>query len=162
MSRHPLPHQASRISVYEVNTRQYTNEGTFEAFGRHLPRLADMGVDILWFMPVTPISVKGRKGSLGSYYAASDHRSVNPEFGRLGDLQAVVAEAHRLGMRVIIDWVANHTGCDHHWTLTRPDFYKRNDRPYAMVDRSMRHRRISLRHGHAHTGRFLGGGPGCP
>jgi alpha-amylase len=127
MSRHPLPHQASRISVYEVNTRQYTDEGTFEAFGRHLPRLADMGVDILWFMPVTPISLEGRKGSLGSYYAASDHRSVNPEFGQLSDLQAVVAEAHRLGMRVIIDWVANHTGCDHHWTKSRPHFYKRNE-----------------------------------
>ena len=127
MSRHPLPHQACRISVYEVNTRQYTPEGSFGAFARHLPRLADMGVDILWFMPVTPISIKGRKGSLGSYYAASDHRSVNPEFGTLEDFQTVVAEAHRLGMRVIIDWVANHTGCDHQWTESHPEFYKRNE-----------------------------------
>lgn len=127
MSRHPLPHQACRISVYEVNTRQYTPEGSFNAFGSHLPRLADMGVDILWFMPVTPISVKGRKGSLGSYYAAADHRSVNPEFGTLSDFHQLVKEAHRLGMRVIIDWVANHTGCDHHWTVSRPDFYKRNE-----------------------------------
>jgi glycosidase len=127
MSRHPLPHQACRISVYEVNTRQYTQEGSFSAFARHLPRLADMGVDILWFMPVTPISVKGRKGSLGSYYAASDHRSVNPEFGSMADFLKVVEEAHRLGMRVIIDWVANHTGCDHHWTESHPEFYKRNE-----------------------------------
>ena len=127
MSRHPLPHQACRISVYEVNTRQYTQEGTFRAFSRHLDRLADMGIDILWFMPVTPISQQGRKGTLGSYYAASDHRSVNPEFGSLQDFQALVKKAHQLGMRVIIDWVANHTGCDHHWTQTHPEFYKRNE-----------------------------------
>lgn len=127
MSRHPLPHQACRISVYEVNTRQYTPEGSFSALVHHLPRLADMGVDILWFMPVTPVSFKGRKGSLGSYYAASDHRSINPEFGTLKDFQIVVEDAHRLGMRVIIDWVANHTGCDHHWTESHPEFYKRNE-----------------------------------
>jgi len=127
MSRHPLPHIASRISVYEVNTRQYTPEGTFRAFSAHLARLAEMGIDILWFMPVTPISLKGRKGTLGSYYAASDHRCVNPEFGNLDDFRSVVQEAHRLGMRVIVDWVANHTGCDHHWTQTHPEFYKRNE-----------------------------------
>jgi len=113
-------------SIYEVNTRQYTVEGTFEAFRKHIPRLHDMGVHTLWFMPVTPISVKGRKGTLGSYYACSDYMSVNPEFGTLDDFKAIVQDAHGLGMKVMIDWVANHTGCDHRWTLEHTDFYKRN------------------------------------
>ena len=117
---------ARNTGIYEVNTRQYTPEGTFNAFRKHLPRLADMGVGVLWFMPVTPISLQQRKGSLGSYYACSDYTAVNPEFGTPADFQAVVEEAHRLGMKVIIDWVANHTGWDHRWTQEHPDHYKRN------------------------------------
>ena len=113
-------------SIYEVNTRQYTVEGTFDAFRKHIPRLHDMGVDTLWFMPVTPISVKGRKGTLGSYYACSDYESVNPEFGTMDDFKAIVRDAHALGMKVMIDWVANHTGCDHWWTVRHSDYYKRN------------------------------------
>lgn len=113
-------------TLYEVNLRQYTPEGSFKAFGQHLPRLAGMGVQILWFMPVTPISVAGRKGTLGSYYACSDYRSVNPEFGTLEDFRQLVQQAHDLSMKVIIDWVANHTGLDHVWTQTHPGFYKKN------------------------------------
>jgi len=113
-------------NLYEVNVRQYTPEGTFEAFGKHLPRLKDMGVETLWFMPVTPISVDGRQGTLGSYYACSDYTGINAEFGTLDDFKELTAKAHSLGFKVIIDWVANHTGHDHIWTKTNPGFYKRN------------------------------------
>ena len=114
-------------NIYEVNTRQYTNEGTFKAFGKELPRLKNMGVETLWFMPVTPIAQKNKKGVLGSYYAASDYNSINPEFGTLDDFRILVREAHELGFKVIIDWVANHTGWDHKWTRERPDYYEKDD-----------------------------------
>jgi alpha-amylase len=114
----------SNTNVYEVNVRQYTVDGTFTAFGDHLERLNDMGVKVLWFMPITPISFKNRKGSLGSYYACSSYTTINPEFGTTSDFKNLVDKAHSLGMRVIIDWVANHTGCDHHWTIDHPSFYK--------------------------------------
>ena len=113
-------------NIYEVNLRQYTPEGTFEAFAREMPRLKDMGVDILWLMPITPISVQKRLGTLGSYYACSDYTAVNPEFGTLEDFRRMVGAAHELGMKVIIDWVANHTGWDHHWTREHPEYYRRN------------------------------------
>jgi len=118
---------AERTNIYEVNTRQYTPEGTFTAFRAHLPRLRDMGVETLWFMPVTPISSKGRKGILGSYYACSSYRAINPEFGTMEDFKSLVREAQGMGMRVLIDWVANHTGQDHEWTETHPDFYLKNE-----------------------------------
>lgn len=110
-------------NIYEVNVRQYTPEGTFRAFEKHLPRLKEMGVKTLWFMPITPIAQKGKKGTLGSQYAAADYTAINPEFGTMEDFKHVVNEAHRLGFKVIIDWVANHTGWDHKWTKTNPDFY---------------------------------------
>ena len=113
-------------NVYEVNTRQYTVEGTFNAFKEHIPRLKDMGVHTLWFMPVTPISHLKRKGSMGSYYACADYTSVSREFGTMEDFKAIVELAHALEMKVIIDWVANHTGADHTWTRTHPDYYIRN------------------------------------
>ena len=114
---------AHRANIYEVNLRQYTKEGTLASFAAHLPRLADMGVTVLWFMPITPISLKGRLGTLGSYYACSDYTSINSEFGTEQDFIAVVHAAHELGMKVIIDWVANHTGQDHVWTRSNPNFY---------------------------------------
>ena len=114
---------ALRANIYEVNLRQYTKEGTLQAFAAHLPRLADMGVTVLWFMPITPISLKGRLGTLGSYYACSDYTSINDEFGTEQEFIAVVHAAHELGMKVIIDWVANHTGQDHVWTKSNPNFY---------------------------------------
>lgn len=110
-------------NIYEVNVRQYTPEGTFNAFAKEMPRLKDMGVQVLWFMPITPIAQKGRKGSLGSPYACSDYTSINPEFGTLDDFKKLVSEAHALGFKVIIDWVANHTGWDHRWTKEHPDYY---------------------------------------
>lgn len=85
-----------------------------------------MGVETIWFMPITPISVEVRQGTLGSYYACSDYTSINPEFGTLDDFKRLVKQAHSLGFKVIIDWVANHTGWDHVWTKTNPGFYKRN------------------------------------
>ncbi|HEX9513790.1 MAG TPA: alpha-amylase family glycosyl hydrolase [Puia sp.] len=113
-------------NIYEVNLRQYTREGTFAAFAREMPRLRDMGIEVLWFMPITPISVEKRKGTLGSYYACSDYTSINPEFGSLDDFKQLVRSAHEMGFRVIIDWVVNHTGWDHHWTREHPDFYRKN------------------------------------
>ncbi len=120
------PDWAQNANIYEVNIRQYTPQGTFKAFEAHLPRLKAMGVDILWFMPVFPVSVERRKGTLGSYYAVADFTKVNPEFGAMEDFRAVVDEAHRLGMRVILDWVPNHTGWDHPWITAHPEYYTRN------------------------------------
>lgn len=114
---------ALRANMYEVNVRQYTKEGTLVSFAAHLPRLADMGVTVLWFMPLTPIGIQGRLGTLGSYYACSDYTAINNEFGTEQDFIALVNAAHALGMKVIIDWVANHTGQDHVWTISNPDFY---------------------------------------
>jgi len=120
------PVWAASSNIYEVNVRQYQLEGTFRAFRKHLPRLAGMGIGIVWMMPVTPISLKGRKGSLGSYYAAQDYTAVNPEYGTAQDFRDLVDTCHGLGMKIIIDWVANHTGLDHVWTTTHPDFYIRD------------------------------------
>ena len=113
--------------VYEMNVRQYTPEGTFAAAQQELPRLAELGVDIVWLMPIYPIGVDGRKGTLGSYYAVKDYCAINPEFGTLEDFDNFVAEAHRLGLRVIVDWVANHTSPDAVWvTGQAPDWYERD------------------------------------
>ena len=113
--------------VYEMNVRQYTPEGTFAAAQQQLPRLAEMGVDIVWLMPIYPIGVEGRKGTLGSYYAVKDYCAINPEFGTLEDFDNFVAEAHRLGLRVVIDWVANHTSPDAVWESEKaPEWYERD------------------------------------
>jgi len=113
-------------NIYEVNVRQYTPEGTFNAFASHLQRLKDMGVQTLWFMPIQPIGKKGRKGALGSYYAISDYRSVNSEFGTMDDWKALVNRIHEMGMKVMIDWVPNHTSPDHPWVKSHPEFYIRD------------------------------------
>ena len=113
--------------VYEMNVRQYTPEGTFAAAQQELPRLAELGIDILWLMPIYPIGVEGRKGELGSYYAVKNYCEVNPEFGTLADFDSFLAEAHRLGLRVVLDWVANHTSPDNIWVTERPaDWYERD------------------------------------
>ena len=118
-----MPGWAMQSNIYEVNVRQYTREGTFNAFAASLPRLRAMGVQILWFMPVTPISVADRKGKLGSYYAVRDYTAVNPEFGNMQDWKNLVAKAHQLGFKVITDWVPNHTGADNGWLTRHPDFF---------------------------------------
>lgn len=102
-------------TIYEINTRQFSPQGTFAEVEKQLPRLKDMGVDILWFMPVQPIGQLNRKGSLGSYYSISDYTSINPEFGTMDDFKRLVNKAHELGMKVILDWVANHTSWDAKW-----------------------------------------------
>jgi glycosidase len=112
--------------IYEVNLRQYTDSGTVTAFARELPRLKDLGVDILWFMPVFPISELNRKGELGSYYAVKDYKAFNPEFGTIDQFKAVVKQAHDLGMKVILDWVPNHSGCDNAWVTEHPDWYAKD------------------------------------
>ncbi|MBS4042994.1 MAG: 1,4-alpha-glucan branching protein [Chitinophagaceae bacterium] len=114
---------AKSAVLYEVNIRQFTVEGTFKAFQKHLPRLKNMGVDALWLMPITPISEFKKQGNLGSYYACSSYTKINPEFGSLEDFRDLIKQAHQLGLKVIIDWVANHTGCDHEWTISNPDYY---------------------------------------
>lgn len=114
-------------NVYEVNLRQYTREGTIRAFAASLPRLRRMGVETLWFMPVTPIAQQHKKGSLGSYYACSNYTAVSEEFGTLEDFRQLVEEAHAMGFKVILDWVANHTGWGHVWTVSNPEFYKKDE-----------------------------------
>ena len=110
-------------NIYEVNVRQYTQEGTFRAFEKEMPRLKEMGVKTLWFMPITPISQEVKKGTMGSQYAAHDYTAINPEFGTMEDFKHLVDEAHKMGFKVIIDWVANHTGWDHVWTKSHPEYY---------------------------------------
>jgi glycosidase len=120
------PEWSKNLSIYEVNLRQYSKEGTIKAFLPHLPRLKEMGVGILWLMPINPIGEINRKGSLGSYYAVKDYYGLNAEFGTKEDFALLVKEAHKLGMYLIIDWVANHTSWDNALAKTNPDFFKKD------------------------------------
>lgn len=119
------PDWSKNATIYEVNIRQYTPEGTFKAFVPHLPRLKAMGVDIIWLMPINPIGAEKRKGTLGSYYSVRDYYGVNPEFGNLEDLKSLVKEIHAMGMHVIIDWVANHSSWDNPLAKDHPDWYSK-------------------------------------
>ncbi|GGE32762.1 alpha-amylase family glycosyl hydrolase [Psychroflexus planctonicus] len=129
--------------IYEANIRQYSPEGTFEAFTKDIPQLKELGVKVIWLMPIYPISMTNRKATpelsiediedeeekkkyLGSYYAISDYTAVNPEFGNMEDLEKLVETAHENDMYVILDWVANHTGWDHHWIDEHPEYYVKN------------------------------------
>ncbi len=120
------PEWSKNAAIYQVNTRQFTPEGTFRAAAEELPRLRDLGVNIIWLMPVHEIGEMNRKGTLGSPYAVKDYYSVNPEFGTLDDLKAFVAKAHELGLYVIIDWVANHTAWDNPLVEQHPEWYERD------------------------------------
>lgn len=117
------PEWSRNLAIYEVNVRQYTEEGTFAAFAAHLDRLQEMGVGILWFMPIHPIGEQKRIGTLGSYYSVRDYWDVNPEFGTLEEFKELVKEIHRRGMYVILDWVADHTSWDNPLTEEHPDWY---------------------------------------
>ncbi|NJB86175.1 glycosidase [Lewinella marina] len=122
-----IPEWEKDAVIYEVNLRHFTPEGTFAAFENHIPRLAEMGVDILWFMPVHPISEKNRKGELGSPYAAADYKGVNPDFGTMEDFKSMIDAIHAAGMYAIIDWIPNHSGWDNPWITEHPDFYTKKD-----------------------------------
>ena len=118
---------ADNAVLYEMNIRQFTPEGTFAAAEARLPQLRDLGVDIVWLMPVCPIGEKGRKGSLGSYYAIRDYCAVNPEFGTMEDFDRFLQSAHKLGLRVILDHVGNHTSPDAAWVSEMPaEWYVRD------------------------------------
>lgn len=126
-SAFPIVSWGNGTNIYEVNVRQYTQEGTLRAFMEHIPRLHRMGIEILWFMPITPISVEKRQGSWGSYYAASSYIDIDPAYGTATDFKEMIQLAHSNGMKVIIDWVANHTGYDHQWTVANPDWYRKDE-----------------------------------
>ncbi|MBC2844336.1 alpha-glucosidase C-terminal domain-containing protein [Winogradskyella flava] len=120
------PEWSKNAAIYQLNTRQFTQEGTFKSAQKELPRLKELGADIIWLMPIHTIGEKNRKGSLGSPYAVKDYYSVNPEFGTLQDLKDFVAEAHNRDMYVILDWVANHTAWDNELVEKYPDWYDRD------------------------------------
>ena len=124
----------NNTTIYEVNLRQFSEEGTLAAFAKALPRLKNMGMETLWFMPLTSISQKSKKGSMGSPYACSSYTAFNKEFGSLSEFSAFVKEAHALDFKIIIDWVANHTGWDHEWTILHPEYYLKD---YATNDFKM-------------------------
>ncbi|MEJ7821591.1 MAG: alpha-amylase family glycosyl hydrolase, partial [Chitinophagaceae bacterium] len=126
---HPHPAWSSQSNIYEVNLRQYSQSGSIKDFQKHLPRLKNMGIEILWFMPITPIGIEGRKmneSELGSYYSVRNYKEVNPEFGTMADWKALVKEAHSMGFKIITDWVANHSSPDNVWIKGHPDFYAKD------------------------------------
>lgn len=120
------PEWTRNATIYQINTRQFTEEGTLKAAEKHLPRLKELGADILWLMPIHKIGEKNRKGTLGSPYSVKDYYSVNPELGTLEDLRHFVSAAHRQGMYVILDWVANHTAWDNNLVKEHPEWYDRD------------------------------------
>ena len=120
------PEWSKNATIYQINTRQFTPEGTFRAAELQLPRLRDLGVGIVWLMPIHPIGEVNRKGTLGSPYSVKDYYGVNPEFGTLDDLKTFVRAAHDLGLRVILDWVANHSAWDCNLTTEHPEWYTRD------------------------------------
>lgn len=123
-----FPEKIADATIYEVNIRQHTPEGTINAFAEDLPRLKDLGIDVLWIMPIQPIGVKERKGSLGSYYSINDYETVNPEFGTDEDFKNLIKKCHEMDMYVILDWVPNHTAWDHPWITEHPDYYTQNEK----------------------------------
>ena len=128
-----------RSTFYEVNLRQYSEKGDISSFADHIPRLSEMGVDVIWLMPIHPIGILNRKGELGSPYSIMDFNEINPDYGTIEDLKNLVDRVHSFGMKIIIDWVANHTSWDHVWTFSNPDFYVRDENgkfisPYDWTD----------------------------
>lgn len=123
----PVPEWLGNAVIYEANLRQGTPTRDLKGLQRELPRLKDLGVDVVWLMPIHPISEKNRKGGLGSYYAVRDYKAVNPEFGTMDDLREFVRAAHANGLKVILDEVCNHTGCDNSWVSDHSDYYAKNE-----------------------------------
>ena len=118
------PSWSRNATIYEINERQFSQQGTFDAIIPQLPRLKKMGVKIIWLMPINPIGKKNRKGPLGSYYSVQNYLKVNPHYGTLSDFKKLVNAIHREGMYVILDWVADHTSWDNVLTKTHPEWYK--------------------------------------
>lgn len=135
----PSPEWLESAVIYEANLRQGTSTRDLKGLQRELPRLRDLGVDVVWLMPIHPISMEQRKGSLGSYYAVQDYKAVNPEFGTLEDLKEFVRTAHAYDIKVILDEVCNHTGVDNAWVKEHPEYYALNEKgekygPYDWTD----------------------------
>jgi glycosidase len=133
------PKWAQNAVVYEINVRQFSDSSKLGEVVSRLEILKDLGVDILWLMPMQPIGELNRKGKLGSYYSVKDYKKINSEFGADQDLQLFVRHAHDLGFKVIVDWVANHTAWDHEWVKKHPDWYQRDaagkiQSPYDWTD----------------------------
>ena len=127
MGAAPAPEWINNAVIYEANLRQGTPERNLKGLQKELPRLKDLGVDIIWLMPIHPISEKNRKGELGSYYSVKDYKAVNPEFGTFEDLKEFVEVAHNNGLKVIIDEVCNHTGADNAWVTEHPEYYAKDE-----------------------------------
>jgi cyclomaltodextrinase len=121
------PDWSKNATIYEVNVRQFTPEGTFKAFESHLPRIKAMGIDIIWLMPIHPIGVEKRKGTLGSEYSVKDYYGINPEFGTKEDFKHLIGKIHSIGMHVIVDWVANHSSWDNQLAKDHPDWYTKTE-----------------------------------
>jgi cyclomaltodextrinase / maltogenic alpha-amylase / neopullulanase len=120
------PEWSYNQTIYEVNTRQFSKEGTFKAVQKEIPRLKKMGVGIIWLMPVHPIGEKNRKGTLGSYYSVKDYLAVDPAYGTIADLKSLVKNVHANNMHLIIDWVANHTAWDNKLAKEHPEYYTKD------------------------------------
>lgn len=122
------PEWSKTAVMYEVNLRQYSEEGSIKEFEKSLPKLKELGVNVLWLMPLHPIGEKNRKGGMGSYYSVQDYKEIDPSYGTTEDFKKFVSNAHSYGMKVIIDWVANHTAWDNPWLLEHPEWYVQNDK----------------------------------
>ena len=109
--------------MYEVNVRQYSASGTFEEVTKNISTIKNLGVTMLWLMPLHPIGIKNRKGTMGSYYSVKDYRGIDESYGTAMEFRELVTEAHLQGMKVIVDWVANHTAWDHEWVTKHPNWY---------------------------------------
>lgn len=121
--------------LYEVFVQDFSPSGDFKGVTANLARIESAGANVVWLMPVHPIGEKNRKGVLGSPYAPRDYRAVNPALGSAADLKDLIKAAHARGMKVILDWVPDHTSADHPWISARPDFYHRNDKGEASTPR---------------------------
>ncbi len=111
--------------IYSVYVRNHTNDGTFNAVADDLDRIKSLGTDIIWFMPIHPIGVKNKKGSLGCPYANKDYRTTNPEYGTMDDFKNLVEKIHAKGMKCMIDVVYNHTSPDSNLSVEHPEFFYR-------------------------------------
>ncbi|MCW8107188.1 alpha-amylase family glycosyl hydrolase [Alteromonas ponticola] len=120
------PEWSKNAVIYQVNTRQFSQEGSFRGVENGLKRIKSLGADIVWLMPIHPIGEVNRKGKLGSPYAVKDYFAINPEFGCEDDLISLIQYAHTLGLKVILDWVANHSAWDNYLVSTHPDWYAKD------------------------------------